>query len=88
MLSHAPAMYDELWTGAKAMYKLEPGIADGGEVIVHAPHLKTVSEVHGRYLYQTGYHVRDYFLKQWDRFERCAAGRIGAQHAFEGLRHV
>jgi len=25
VLSCAPAMYDELWTAAKAMYKLEPG---------------------------------------------------------------
>jgi nickel-dependent lactate racemase len=84
VLSHAPAMYDELWTGAKAMYKLEPGIADGGEVIVHAPHLKTVSEVHGRYLYQTGYHVRDYFLKQWDRFKDVPLGVLAHSTHLKG----
>ncbi len=68
VLSWAQPMYDELWTGAKAMYKLEPAIADGGEIIIYAPHLDTVSHVHGKYLYQMGYHVRDYFLKQLDRF--------------------
>lgn len=74
VLSWAPPMYDELWTGAKAMYKLEPAIANGGEIIVYAPHLDTVSHVHGKYIYQAGYHVRDYFLKQWDRFKDIPSG--------------
>lgn len=68
VLSCAAPMYDELWTGSKAMYKLEPVVADGGELIIYAPHLDTVSHVHGRYLYSVGYHVRDYFLGQWERF--------------------
>ena len=84
VLSHAPAMYDELWTGAKAMYKLEPGIADGGEVIIHAPHLATVSAVHGQYLYQTGYHVRDYFLQQWDRFKTVPLGVLAHSTHLKG----
>jgi nickel-dependent lactate racemase len=74
VLSWAPPMYDELWTGAKAMYKLEPAIADGGEVIVYAPHLDVVSHVHGRYIYEVGYHVRDYYLKQWERFKDVPLG--------------
>lgn len=74
VLSHAPAMYDELWTAAKAMYKLEPATADGGELIVYAPHLETVSHVHGRYIYEMGYHVRDYYLKQWERFKHLPLG--------------
>lgn len=74
VLSYAPAMYDELWTAAKAMYKLEPAIADGGEVIVYAPHLETVSHVHGRYIYEAGYHVRDYYLKQWEKFGHLPLG--------------
>ena len=74
VLSHAPPMYDELWTAAKAMYKLEPAIADGGEVIVYAPHLDTVSHVHGRYIAEAGYHVLDYYLKQWDRFKHLPLG--------------
>ncbi|MFN8531532.1 MAG: lactate racemase domain-containing protein [Anaerolineae bacterium] len=74
VLSHAPPMYDELWTAAKAMYKLEPAIRDGGEVIVYAPQLATVSHVHGKYIYEAGYHVRDYYLKQWDRFGHLPLG--------------
>jgi nickel-dependent lactate racemase len=84
VLSRAPTMYDELWTGAKAMYKLEPGIADGGEVIIYAPHLKTVSAVHGHYLYRTGYHVRDYFLKQWDRFGDVPLGVLAHSTHLKG----
>lgn len=74
VLSWAAPMYDELWTAAKAMYKLEPVIADGGELILYAPHLATVSHVHGRYLYEVGYHVRDYFLGQWERFAHVPLG--------------
>ncbi len=68
VLSCAPPMYDELWVGAKAMYKLDPAVADGGEVIIYAPHLAVVSHVHGDSIYKIGYHVRDYFLRQWERF--------------------
>jgi nickel-dependent lactate racemase len=84
VLSHALAMYDELWTAAKAMYKLEPGIADGGEVIVYAPQLDTVSAVHGRFLFRTGYHVRDYFLKQWDRFKDVPLGVLAHSTHLKG----
>ena len=84
VLSHAPAMYDELWTGAKAMYKLEPAIADGGELILYAPHLETVSHVHGKYLYETGYHVRDYFLKQWERFAHIPLGVLAHSTHLKG----
>ncbi|MDY7042294.1 MAG: lactate racemase domain-containing protein [Chloroflexota bacterium] len=69
VLSIMPAMYDDLWLGAKGMYKLEPAIADGGEVVVYAPHITEVSYTHGEIIDQVGYHVRDYFLKQWDRFQ-------------------
>lgn len=69
VLSMPSAIYDDLWTAAKAMYKTEPVIADGGEVIIYAPHLNEVSYTHGKLIDQVGYHVRDYFLKQWDRFK-------------------
>ena len=39
VLSLVPAMYDEIWTGAKGFYKVEPVVADGGEVILYAPHI-------------------------------------------------
>ena len=69
VLSMPPEMYEDLWTAAKAMYKTEPVIADGGEVIIYAPHLGEVSFVHGDDIKSVGYHVRDYFVAQWDRFK-------------------
>ncbi len=69
VLSVMPEMYDDLWTAAKGMYKLEPAIADGGEVVIYAPHITEVSYTYGKIIDEIGYHVRDYFLKQWDRFK-------------------
>ncbi|MDZ7799572.1 MAG: lactate racemase domain-containing protein [Trueperaceae bacterium] len=74
VLSVAPPMYDELWTAGKAMYKLEPALAEGGELIIHAPHLREVSRVHGRWIREIGYHVLPYFLEQWDRFSHVPLG--------------
>lgn len=68
ILSCAPKMYDELWTGAKCMYKLEPVLADGGELIIYAPHIREICVTHKKYIEKIGYHCRDYFLKQWDKF--------------------
>jgi len=62
-------MYDELWVGGKCMYKLEPVLDDGGELIIYAPHIHEVSVTHGKLISQIGYHCRDYFLKQWDKFK-------------------
>jgi lactate racemase len=76
VLSVLPRMYDDIWTGAKGMYKLEPAIADGGEVIVYAPHITEFSYTHGAFLDRIGYHCRDYFLKQWDRFADVPRGVI------------
>ncbi|MEW4530585.1 lactate racemase domain-containing protein [Maioricimonas sp. JC845] len=69
VLSCAPPMYDELWTAGKCMYKLEPVVADGGELIIYAPHMKEISVTHGKVIHEIGYHCRDYFTKQWDRFK-------------------
>ena len=74
VLSCAPSMYDELWTGAKAMYKLEPAVALGGEVVIYAPHLDVVSHVHGKYIYEVGYHILPYFLNDWERFRNIPLG--------------
>jgi nickel-dependent lactate racemase len=74
VLSCAPPMYDELWTGAKAMYKLEPAVALGGEVVIYAPHLDVVSHVHGKYIYEVGYHILPYFLNDWERFRNIPLG--------------
>jgi lactate racemase len=67
ILSCAPPMYDEIWTAGKCMYKLEPVLADDGELIIYAPHISEVSLTHGELIRKVGYHCRDFFLNQWDR---------------------
>jgi len=90
ILSCAPKMYDDLWTGAKCMYKLEPVLADGGELIIYAPHIKEVSVTHGRLIEEIGYHCRDFFLKQWDRYKNYPWGvlahstHVYGQGTFDG----
>ncbi|MBG0787538.1 MAG: DUF2088 domain-containing protein [Anaerolineaceae bacterium] len=74
ILSHASEMYDELWTASKAMYKLESVVADGGELVIYAPHLDVISSVHERHIYEIGYHTLPYFLAQWDRFKHIPLG--------------
>jgi lactate racemase len=74
VLSMPSEIYDDLWTAAKAMYKTEPAVADGGEVIIYAPHITEISYTHGELIDEVGYHVRDYFLKQWDRFKGVPGG--------------
>jgi nickel-dependent lactate racemase len=74
VLSCAPQMYDDLWTGGKCMYKLEPVVANRGELIIYAPHIKEVSVTHGEIIKKIGYHVRDYFLKQMDKFKDIPGG--------------
>src|SRR5260370_42225989 len=51
-LSMPSRIYDDLWTAAKAMYKTEPHIADGGEAVIHAPPLTEISYTHGRLIDQ------------------------------------
>ncbi len=85
VLSCAPPMYDELWTGGKAMYKLEPVIADGGELIIYAPHIHEVCVAHGKTLHEVGYHCRDYFLKQWDKFKHYPWGVLAHSSHVYGL---
>jgi nickel-dependent lactate racemase len=85
ILSCCPPMYDELWTGGKAMYKLEPVLADGGELIIFAPHISELCLSHGKTLLEVGYHCRDYFLKQWDRFKHHAWGVLAHSTHVYGL---
>lgn len=84
-ISIMPEIYDDLWTAAKGMYKLEPAIADGGEVIIYGPHLTEVSYTHGRLIDEIGYHCRDYFLKQWDRFQHYPGGVLAHSTHLKGL---
>ncbi len=85
VLSVMPRMYDDIWTAAKGMYKMEPAIADGGEVVVYAPHIDEISYTHGKLLDEVGYHVRDYFLKQWDRFKHYPGGVLAHSTHLRGI---
>lgn len=85
ILSCAPAMYDELWTGGKCMYKLEPVLADGGELIIFAPHIREICVAHGAVIEAVGYHCRDYFLKQWDRFKHYPWGVLAHSTHVRGI---
>ncbi len=69
-LAVVPEMYDDLWTGAKGVYKLEPAIMDGGEIILYAPHISEFSITHGATLEEIGFHGSAYFLHHWDRYCR------------------
>ena len=85
VFSVMPTLYDDLWTAAKGMYKVEPAIADGGEVIIYAPHIDEISYTHGQIIDQVGYHVRDYFLKQWDRFNHFPGGVLAHSTHLRGI---
>ena len=85
ILSCAPKMYDELWTGGKCMYKLEPVLADGGELIIYAPHITEVCLAHGKTIGEVGYHCRDYFVKQWDKFKQYPWGVLAHSTHVYGL---
>jgi nickel-dependent lactate racemase len=67
--------YDDMWTGAKGFYKVEPIVADGGQVIIYAPHITAVAETHPA-IEEIGYHCRDFFLKQWDRYRQYHWGDL------------
>jgi nickel-dependent lactate racemase len=85
VLSVMPSMYDDLWTAAKGMYKMEPAIADGGEVIIYAPHIDEISYTHGHVIDEIGYHVRDYFVKQWERFKEYPWGVLAHSTHVRGM---
>jgi nickel-dependent lactate racemase len=76
VLGIAPKMYEDIWTAGKVMYKLEPVVADGGILIIYAPHISEISRTHGEVIEQLGYHTRDYFLKQWDKFKDFPGGAM------------
>jgi nickel-dependent lactate racemase len=74
VLAVMPEMYADIWTAAKGMYKTEPAIVDGGEVVIYAPHITEFSYTHKAQIENIGYHCRDYFLKQWKLFADVPRG--------------
>jgi len=85
ILGLAPEMYDDIWTAGKVMYKLEPVVADGGTLIIYAPHITEVSYTHGKVLDRIGYHTRDYFLKQMDKFKGEPRGVLAHSTHVKGI---
>ncbi|MFB3923606.1 MAG: lactate racemase domain-containing protein [Terriglobia bacterium] len=85
VLSVMPRLYDDLWTAAKGMYKMEPAVADGGEVVIYAPHIDEVSYTHGKLIDAVGYHCRDYFLAQWDKFKSYPGSILAHSTHVKGL---
>lgn len=85
VLSLMPPFYDDIWTAGKGMYKMEPAVADGGEIVIFAPQITEISYTHGALLDQIGYHCRDYFLAQWDKFKDCPGGVLAHSSHVKGL---
>lgn len=77
-------MYEDMWTGAKGFYKMEPVVADGGELIIYAPHIKEVSVMHPG-IEEIGYHNRQYFVGQWERFKDHPWGELAHSTHLRGL---
>ncbi|MCD6365713.1 MAG: DUF2088 domain-containing protein [Planctomycetes bacterium] len=85
ILSCAPRMYDDLWTGGKCMYKMECVVADGGELIIYAPHIREVSAVHGRIIEEIGYHTLAYFLANWEKYKDYPWGLLAHSTHVRGI---
>jgi len=74
VVGRAPDMFDEIWTAGKVVYKLEQVVGQGGDLIIYAPHIKEISTTWGGDIEKIGYHVRDYFLADMDRFNDIPLG--------------
>lgn len=85
VLAVMPMLYEDIWTASKGMYKLEPAVADGGELIIYAPHIDEISYTHGHQLDQIGYHVLEYFTKQWKRFKAIPGSVLTHSTLLKGL---
>ena len=87
VLSVMPTKYEDIWTAAKGFYKLEPIVGDGGELIIYAPHISQVSVMHPNVL-EIGYHNRDYFVRQWDKFRNQPWGDLAHSTHLRGAGHL
>jgi hypothetical protein len=67
------------------MYKLEPVVADGGRLIIYAPHLTEISRTWGTQLARVGYHVRDYFLSRMEDFRAVPRGVLAHSTHVRGV---
>jgi lactate racemase len=93
VLAVMPTLYDDLCTASKGVFKTEPIVADGGTVIVYAPHITEISYTH-KLLDRVGYHCAAYFLAQMERFRDVplivlaeSAHTRGAGTYVDGVEH-
>lgn len=84
VISEIPTRYHDIWTAAKGFYKVEPAVAAGGEVILYAPHITELSQVH-REIYDIGYHCRDFFVQQWERYRDVPWGVLAHSTHLRGV---
>lgn len=68
VVAECPTKYEELWTGGKLAYKTQEVVANGGQIVLYAPHLDLIAPQHPE-VEKIGYHCLDYFTGQWDRFK-------------------
>lgn len=85
VLGLAAPMYDDIWTAGKVMYKLEPVLADGADLIIYAPHIDEISYTHGKILDRIGYHTRDYFYKRMEQFRDVPRGILAHSTHVKGI---
>ena len=82
VLSLVSPRYADLWTGAKGFYKVEPVVADGGEVVLYAPHISQIAAMHPDQE-GLGYHCRDDFVANWERYRDHPRGELAhSTHLF------
>jgi len=60
-------------------------LAEGGELIIDAPDLSEISFTHGPLIEEVGYHCRDFFLKQWDKYRHYPWGILAHSTHVHGL---
>ena len=88
ILSCAPPMYDDVWVGGKCMYKLEPVLADGGELIIYGPHINSISHTHDAGLTEIGYHCSAWLLENWSKYKVYPWGLLAHSSHVKGIGKV
>ena len=53
--------------------------------MIYSPRITEVSYTHGKLIDEIGYHCRDYFLKQWERFRNYPGGVLAHSTHVKGL---
>jgi nickel-dependent lactate racemase len=68
VVAHCTPKYQDLWTAGKLAYKTQEVVAEGGEIVMYAPHLEKITPLHLD-VETIGYHSLPFFLDQWDKYK-------------------